>query len=67
MSAVVADFGLARHFQPAIPHRQTWAGRRQKENYDEADYTKQVTRSPKHESRSSSNSSTPTKKGVRRR
>lgn len=68
MSAVVADFGLARHFQAANPHRQTWGGRRQKENYDEPDYPKQVTMvSPKHESRSSSNSSTPTKKGVKRR
>ena len=69
MSAVVADFGLARHFQPANPHRQTWAGRRQRPNYDEPDYSKQATTpSPKHDSRSSSsNNSTPTKKGVKRR
>jgi len=67
MSAVVADFGLARHFQPANPNRQTWAGRRQKDSQDEPDYAKQATPSPQHDRKTPSNNSTPTKKGIRRR
>jgi len=70
MSVVVADFGLARHFQPANPTRQTWGGHRHKDNnssIDEIDAPKLL--SPKHSTspKIDSKSSTPVKKGLKRR
>ncbi|XP_065891451.1 LIM domain kinase 1-like [Dysidea avara] len=70
MSVVVADFGLARHFQPANPTRQTWGGHRHKDNsssIDEIDSPKLA--SPKHSTspKIDGKSSTPVKKGLKRR